>query len=65
MRVVDAVAHNNGIWISFTVLVLVYAAMAIGSAVVLRSMARRWREGAPLDLPTPYSPTTRSEGSPS
>ena len=57
MRVADAVADNNGIWVSFAVLLVVYSAMAVGSVVVLRSMARRWRHGAPLDLPTPYSPS--------
>jgi hypothetical protein len=28
----------------------------VAATLVLRSMARRWREGAPLDLPTPYGP---------
>ncbi len=55
MRIGEAVSKNNGIWISFVVLVSVYTAMGIGTVVVLRSMASRWRAGAPLDLPTPYS----------
>ena len=54
MRVEDAVTGNGGVWISFTVLVIVYTAMTVGAALVLRSMARRWRSGEPLDLPTPY-----------
>jgi cytochrome d ubiquinol oxidase subunit I len=57
MKVVDAVTTGGGVWISFTVLVAVYAAMGIGTGIVLRSMARRWRGGAPLDLPSPYSPS--------
>jgi cytochrome bd ubiquinol oxidase subunit I len=32
----------------------VYTAMTVGAALVLLSMARRWRSGEPLDLPTPY-----------
>jgi cytochrome d ubiquinol oxidase subunit I len=56
MHVADAVGRNNAIWASFTVLVIVYAAMVSGAIAVLRSMARRWREDANLDLPTPYSP---------
>jgi cytochrome d ubiquinol oxidase subunit I len=56
MRVEEAVTTSGGVWVSLVVLVLVYAAMAAGAVVVLRSMARRWREGAPLDLPTPYGP---------
>ena len=56
MHIADAVAHDNAIWVSFVVLLLVYAGMITGAVAVLRSMARRWREGSELDLPTPYSP---------
>lgn len=61
MRVEEAVTTSGGVWVSLVVLVLVYTAMAVGAVVVLRSMARRWREGAPLDLPTPYGPPGRRE----
>jgi cytochrome d ubiquinol oxidase subunit I len=57
MHIADAVAHDNAIWVSFVVLLLVYAGMITGAVAVLRSMARRWRDGSELDLPTPYSPT--------
>jgi cytochrome d ubiquinol oxidase subunit I len=56
MRVSDAVARGNAIWASFAVLLFVYTGMVAGAIAVLRSMARRWRAGADLDLPTPYSP---------
>jgi cytochrome d ubiquinol oxidase subunit I len=56
MRVVEAVTRGSGVWISLSVLVVVYTAMTVGTVVTLRSMARRWRAGDPLDLPTPYSP---------
>ncbi|HEY8524852.1 MAG TPA: cytochrome ubiquinol oxidase subunit I [Acidimicrobiales bacterium] len=56
MRIEEAVTGSGGVWISLAVVLVVYAAMGVGAAVVLRSMARRWREGAPLDLPTPYGP---------
>ncbi|MGK2950213.1 MAG: cytochrome ubiquinol oxidase subunit I [Acidimicrobiales bacterium] len=56
MRVAEAVTRGSGVWVSLSVLVVVYAAMTVGSVITLRSMARRWREGDPLDLPTPYSP---------
>jgi cytochrome d ubiquinol oxidase subunit I len=56
MQVADAVARDNAIWASFVVLLIVYAGMVIGAIAVLRSMARRWRQGESLDLPTPYSP---------
>lgn len=60
MRVEDAVTQGSGVWISLLVLVVVYAAMTVGAVATLRSMARRWREGEVLSLPTPYSPATRS-----
>ncbi len=56
MQVSDAVARGNAIWASFAVLLVVYTGMVAGAIAVLRSMARRWRAGADLDLPTPYSP---------
>lgn len=57
MRVVDAVTGAGNLWVSFSLLCGVYTAMGIGAVAVLRSMARRWREGDTLELPTPYGPT--------
>jgi cytochrome d ubiquinol oxidase subunit I len=59
MRVVDAVTTGSGVWMSLAAVVVVYTGMTVAAAVVLRSMAARWRAGDPLDLPTPYSPTQR------
>jgi cytochrome bd ubiquinol oxidase subunit I len=56
MRVEDAVTENSGIWISFGAIVVIYTAMAVAAAMVLRSMARRWRDTDDVDLPTPYGP---------
>jgi cytochrome d ubiquinol oxidase subunit I len=56
MRVEDAVTENSGIWISLTAIVVIYTAMGVAAAKVLRSMARRWRESDDVDLPTPYGP---------
>jgi cytochrome d ubiquinol oxidase subunit I len=56
MRVVDAVTDSGIVWWTLGVLVVVYAAMLTGAVVVLRSMARRWRDGETVDLPTPYGP---------
>jgi len=56
MRVVDAVTGARHIWVSFGILVGIYIAMITAAIAVLRSMARRWREGESLDLPTPYTP---------
>jgi cytochrome d ubiquinol oxidase subunit I len=58
MRVEDAVTENGGIWITLGVMLVVYAAMGVAAALVLRSMARRWRLTGEIDLPTPYSVTS-------
>lgn len=57
MRVEDAVTASGGVWVSLVVLVVVYTAMLAGAALVLRSMAQRWRAGEAIDLPTPYDPS--------
>ncbi|MGE0878851.1 MAG: cytochrome ubiquinol oxidase subunit I [Acidimicrobiia bacterium] len=55
MRIEEAVATGNNVWVTFVVLCVLYIAMITGSVLVLRSMARRWRNGEGADLPTPYS----------
>jgi len=58
LRVRDAVTPNGGIWISFTVIAIVYAGLGTITYRLLRSMSRRWREAdrTATDLPTPYGP---------
>lgn len=56
MRVEEAVTRSSGVWVTFGILAGVYAAMSLGAVLVLRTMARRWRAGEPLDLPSPYDP---------
>jgi cytochrome bd ubiquinol oxidase subunit I len=58
LRVRDAASDvAGGLWVSFVVMLVVYTGMFVGAALVLRSMARRWRRGESLDLPTPYGPS--------
>jgi cytochrome d ubiquinol oxidase subunit I len=55
LRTTDAVTMNSGIWWTYTGVVFIYTGMTVGAYVVLRSMARRWRESEE-DLPSPYGP---------
>lgn len=55
LRTRDAVTDAGWVWLSLTVLVVVYAAMTIGAIAVLRSMSRRWAAGE-RDLDSPYGP---------
>ena len=55
LRTTDAASTSDGLWWSLAGVVVVYGGMTVGAYVVLRSMARRWREGEE-DLPSPYGP---------
>ena len=55
LRTQDAAGDSPWIWWSLIGTVVVYTGLTVGAAVVLRSMARRWRAGE-HDLPSPYGP---------
>ncbi|WP_211234832.1 cytochrome ubiquinol oxidase subunit I [Glycomyces arizonensis] len=56
MRTAEAVGdYTARLWWVLGGSVLLYGAMTFGAAIVLRSMARRWRRGD-SDLPSPYGP---------
>jgi cytochrome d ubiquinol oxidase subunit I len=44
MRTEDAVTQASGVWITFTVVILLYIALGTALVLVLRAMSRRWRE---------------------
>ncbi len=57
MRTSEAVTDAKGIWFSFGLVLLVYAALGTIAIMVLRSMSRRWREGGESEeAGAPYSP---------
>lgn len=60
LRVEEAVTRGSGVWVTLAVLIVGYTIMTVMATITLRSMARRWRAGEPLDLPTPYSPDPRT-----
>jgi cytochrome d ubiquinol oxidase subunit I len=57
MRTSEAVTDAKGIWFSFGLVLLVYAALGTIAVLVLRSMSRRWRQGGESEeAGAPYSP---------
>ena len=57
MRTADAVTPAQGLWWAFGLTLAVYVSLALITGVVLRGMARRWREhDAASDVEAPYSP---------
>jgi cytochrome d ubiquinol oxidase subunit I len=61
MRTSEAVTDAKGIWFSFALVLLLYAAIGTIAIFVLRAMSRRWREGeSELEVGTPYAPSSAS-----
>jgi len=58
MRTEEAVTEAKGIWFAFAGVFLLYAALGTAAILVLRGMARRWREqGEGGESETPYGPS--------
>ena len=58
MRTSDAVTHANGIWVTFSLVLAIYAVLGATLIIVLRAMSKRWRsEDGPEDE-VPYGPDT-------
>jgi cytochrome bd ubiquinol oxidase subunit I len=58
MRTSEAVTEAEGIWVAFAAVILLYAALGAGAILVLRGMARRWREeGEGGEAEVPYGPS--------
>jgi cytochrome bd ubiquinol oxidase subunit I len=56
MRTSEAVTDAKGIWFSFALVLVLYAAIGTIAILVLRGMSRRWREGGEEPEGTPYAP---------
>ena len=58
MKVEDAATTNDGVWITFVAVVVIYLALATTVVYVLRSMSRRYRDQAEPDddSDVPYGP---------
>lgn len=57
MKVEDAATANTGVWMTFLVILGVYAVVGVTTVLVLRGMARRWRENEALaEHQVPYGP---------
>jgi cytochrome bd ubiquinol oxidase subunit I len=57
MRTEDAVTQASGVWVTFTVVLLLYALLGAALVITLRTMARRWRAADEEDSDVPYGPS--------
>ena len=56
LRVDESVTDASWIWLSLTVIVVVYASMTVIAVGLLRAMAGRWRRYGGAELRAPYGP---------
>jgi cytochrome bd ubiquinol oxidase subunit I len=62
MKVEDAVTANTAVWITFFVVVVLYAIVGVTTILVLRGMSRRFRRaGGFTDQDAPYGPSGSPE----
>ena len=52
MRTEDAVTQASGVWVTFALVLLLYAALGAALVLTLRAMARRWRAAGRARSPT-------------
>src|SRR3954466_11049605 len=57
LRTEDAVTQADGVWITFTVIVGLYAVLGAALIITLRAMSRRWRAAQEDDSEVPYGPS--------
>ena len=62
MRTSDAVTQANGIWVTFTVVLVLYALLGATLVIVLLTMSRRWREADGQEPAVPYGPDPPARG---
>jgi cytochrome bd ubiquinol oxidase subunit I len=56
MRTRDAVTQSSGVWVTFTLILLLYAGLGTVLVLTLRAMARRWRASGDVETEVPYGP---------
>jgi cytochrome bd ubiquinol oxidase subunit I len=57
MRTKDAVTDANGVWITFSAALVLYAVLGVATILILRTMARRWRAAGVDESDVPYGPS--------
>jgi cytochrome bd ubiquinol oxidase subunit I len=57
MRTKDAVTQASGVWVTFTLVILLYVVLGVALVAVVRAMSRRWRTAGDLESDVPYGPS--------
>jgi cytochrome d ubiquinol oxidase subunit I len=56
LRTKDAVTQASGVWVTFGIVLALYAVLGAALVVVLRAMSRRWRAEEDRESEVPYGP---------
>jgi cytochrome d ubiquinol oxidase subunit I len=63
MRTKEAVTGASGVWVTFSIVLVLYTLLGAATVVTLRFMGRRWREAdAEDEAGIPYGPAAGSPG---
>jgi cytochrome d ubiquinol oxidase subunit I len=57
MKVADAATTNQGVWLTFVVVTMLYIGLAITTVLILRKMSKRFRERTVSEHDVPYGPS--------
>jgi cytochrome bd ubiquinol oxidase subunit I len=57
MRTKDAVTGASGVWVTFSAILALYAALGTAAVLILRTMAHRWRTAEVGEAEVPYGPS--------
>ena len=64
MRTEDAITGASGVWVTFSIVLVLYAALGTATVLVLRRLARRWREQGAEAVGVPYGPSEPAPATP-
>jgi hypothetical protein len=56
LRTEDAVTGADNLWLTFSLILLLYTVLGAGTVVALRALAARWRRGEEDESEVPYGP---------
>jgi cytochrome d ubiquinol oxidase subunit I len=56
LRTKDAVTGADNLWLTFSLILLLYIALGVGTVFALRALAARWRRGEEDESEVPYGP---------
>jgi cytochrome d ubiquinol oxidase subunit I len=56
MRTKDAVTQADGVWVTFAIVLALYAVLGAVLVITLRAMSRRWRAEGDQESEVPYGP---------